>query len=73
MRNEDGSFFDFSAFELRGRDAERIAAPPDVWGGRAAADWVARLAAGERFAGTTTGLLASAEALDRMYESARGR
>ena len=67
MRNEKGSFFDFSADLFRGRNAERIASPPDEWGGRAAAEWVRKLAAGERFAGTTTGLLETATALDRLY------
>jgi predicted dehydrogenase len=67
MRNEGGSFFDFSADLFRGRDSERIASPPDQWGGRAAADWAHRLAAGERFAGTTPGLLESARALDALY------
>jgi predicted dehydrogenase len=67
MRNENGSFFDFSAEVFKGRNAERIAAPPDEWGGRAAAEWVRKLAAGERFAGSTTGLLETARALDRLY------
>lgn len=67
MRNEDGSFFDFSADLFKGRDSERIASPPDEWGGRAAAEWVRKLAAGERFAGTTTGLLETATVLDRLY------
>jgi predicted dehydrogenase len=67
MRNENGSFFDFSADLFRGRNAERIASPPDDWGGRAAAEWVRKLAAGERFSGTTTGLLETARTLDRLY------
>jgi predicted dehydrogenase len=67
MRNESGSFFDFSADLFRGRDAERLASPPDEWGGRAAAEWVRKLAAGERFAGTTEGLLETARTLDRLY------
>jgi hypothetical protein len=50
-----------------GRDSERIAAPPDDWGGRAAAEWVRKLAAGERFAESTQGLLETARALDRLY------
>jgi predicted dehydrogenase len=66
-RNENGSFFDFSADVFRGRTAERIASPPDDWGGRAAAEWVRKLAAGERFGGTVTGLLETARALDRLY------
>jgi predicted dehydrogenase len=69
MRNESGSFFDFSADLLRGQNSERIASPPDDWGGRAAAQWVSQLAAGERFAGTTTGLFETARALDALYAS----
>ena len=67
MRNENGSFFDFVADRFTGRDRERIAAYPDDWGGRAAAEWVEKLASGKRFDGTTTGLLESARALDRLY------
>jgi predicted dehydrogenase len=68
MRNENGSFFDFTAELLKGRDAHRIAAPPDEWGGRAAAEWVKKLSAGERFAGSTEGLLETARVLDRLYD-----
>jgi predicted dehydrogenase len=67
MRNEGGSFFDFSAQLFKGRDAQTIASPPDEWGGRAAAEWVRKLAAGERFGGSTSGLLETARALDRLY------
>jgi predicted dehydrogenase len=67
MRNENGSFFDFTADLFSGRDSQRIAAPPDDWGGRAAAEWVRKLEAGERFAGSTQGLLETARALDRLY------
>ena len=57
MRNENGSFFDSWAELLKGRNAERIASPPDNWSGRAAVEWVRKLAAGERFAASTDGLL----------------
>lgn len=67
MRNENGSFFHFSADLFRGRDSKRIASPPDQWGGRAAAEWVRKLAAGERFAGSTEGLIDTARTLDRLY------
>jgi predicted dehydrogenase len=68
MRNDGGSFFDFSADLFRGRDAQRIVSPPDDWGGRAAVEWVRKLAAGQRFAGSTEGLLETALVLDRMYD-----
>jgi predicted dehydrogenase len=67
MRNENGSYFDFSADLFKGREAHTIASPPDEWGGRAAAEWVKKLAAGERFGGTTAGLLETARVLDRLY------
>lgn len=73
MRNENGSFFDFSAAMFRGRDQEVIASSPDDWGGRAAAEWVRKLAAGERFGGSTSGLLETARALDRLYGRATSR
>jgi predicted dehydrogenase len=67
MRNTGGSFFDFSADLFKGRDRQRLASPPDDWGGRAAAEWVRALASGERFRGTTAGLLETARVLDRLY------
>jgi predicted dehydrogenase len=67
MRNENGSFFDFTADLFKGRDPHRITFPPDDWGGRAAAEWVDKLAAGGRFEGSTEGLLQTAMALDRLY------
>lgn len=71
MRNENGSFFDFSAKLLEGRDRRTIVSPPDDWGGRAAAEWVNKLAAGDRFDRSTEGLLQTAQALDRLYASGR--
>jgi predicted dehydrogenase len=68
MRNDNGSFFDFSAELFKGRDTQRIASPPDDWSGRAAAEWVRRLAAGEVFAGSTDGLAQTARVLDRLYK-----
>lgn len=67
MNNENGSFFDFSAELLRGQTRERLASPPDDWGGRAAVEWAHKLAAGERFAGSTKGLMETATVLDRLY------
>lgn len=67
MRNVNGSFFDFSAELFRGSASEQLTSPPDDWGGRAAAEWVAKLAAGERFGGSTMGLLETARVLDRLY------
>jgi len=67
MRNEQGSFFDFSADLLRGQNRERLTSPPDAWARRAAAEWVGKLAGRERFAGSTAGLVETARVLDRLY------
>ena len=67
MRNEKPSFTDFTAELFKGRERRLLASPPDAWGGRAAAEWVEKLAAGERFGGSTEGLLESARVLDRVY------
>ena len=67
LRNVGGSFYDFTAERYRGTATEILASPPDSWGGRAAADWAARLAAGERFDPAAERLVAVADALDRIY------
>ena len=67
FRNLDGSFFDFVAERWRGTATETLAAPPDDWGGHAAADWARRLAAGERYAAEAERFVDVAEVLDRIY------
>lgn len=65
--NENGSFFDFSAARFRGTAREPLASPPDDWGGRAAADWARRLAAGELFSPEAERFVDVARVLDRIY------
>jgi predicted dehydrogenase len=67
FRNVDGSFYDFAAERYRGTAREALAAPPDAWGGRAAADWARRLAAGERFDAAADRLVEVARVLDWIY------
>ncbi|MGE5501621.1 MAG: Gfo/Idh/MocA family protein [Ignavibacteriales bacterium] len=67
LKNVGGSFYDFEAARYRGTAPETLASPPDEWGGRAAADWARRLAAGERFDPTAERLVDVAEVLDRIY------
>lgn len=67
MRKENGSFFDFVAERLSGRNRKRIAGYPDEWGGRAAVNWVEKLAQDERFEASTSGLLQTAPVLDQLY------
>jgi predicted dehydrogenase len=67
LRNLDGSFYDFAAERHRGTARKTLATPPDAWGGRAAAAWAARLAAGERFDPAAERLVEVARVLDRVY------
>ncbi|HEY0102708.1 MAG TPA: Gfo/Idh/MocA family oxidoreductase [Brevundimonas sp.] len=67
MRNVGGSFYDFVAERFEGTTRHELAAPPDAWGGRAAADWARRLAAGERFDPGVERLIPVARVLDRIY------
>ncbi|MCA1439525.1 Gfo/Idh/MocA family oxidoreductase [Ensifer sp. IC4062] len=67
FRNVNGSFLDFSAERYRGTQREVLTLPPDAWGGRAAAAWAKRLAAGERFDPDNDRLIAVADVLDRIY------
>jgi predicted dehydrogenase len=67
LRNVDGSFYDFTAQRFIGTAAETMVAPPDAWGGRAAADWAQRLAAGEGHDPEAERLVDVARVLDRIY------
>jgi predicted dehydrogenase len=67
FRNIDGSFYDFVAERYHGTGCETLATPPDEWGGRAAAAWAARLAAGEGFDPAIAELEAVARTMDRIY------
>ena len=67
LRNVDGSFYDFTAARHQGTSSERLAGPPDDWGGRAAADWAVRLAGGERYDAAAGRLVEVSAVLDRIY------
>jgi predicted dehydrogenase len=67
LHNVDGSFYDFVAEAYRGTACETLAAPPDGWGARAAADWAARLATGGVYDPEVEGALRVAAVLDRVY------
>jgi predicted dehydrogenase len=71
LRNVGGSFYDFVAERHRGRERERLVAPPDDWFGRAAEEWARRLAGGERYDPEVERVVDVAAALDAIYRSAR--
>jgi predicted dehydrogenase len=70
LANVGGSFFDLRAERRDGTHAQSLAEPPDEWGGRAAVEWVRRLARGERFDPRAEELVAVAEVLDEVYRCA---
>ena len=67
LHNVNGSFYDFAAERYRGTATETLSTPPDAWGGRAAAEWATRLAAGERFDAGAERLVTVAQLIDRIY------
>ncbi|CUH41061.1 putative oxidoreductase YcjS [Jannaschia seosinensis] len=70
VRNENGSFYDFSAHRHHGTQSEQRIAPPDPWGGRAAADWARRLAENLGFDPACESLGELAAAIDAIYARA---
>lgn len=67
FRNVNGSFYDFVAERHRGTEREILTEPPDPWGGRAAAEWAKRLAAGTGFDPEIAQLERVAGVLDNIY------
>jgi predicted dehydrogenase len=70
MENRDGSFLDFFAEKFTGTSRALLCAPPDDWGGRAAVDWVRRLAICGDYDADIEHILAVSDALDAVYENA---
>jgi predicted dehydrogenase len=69
FRNLEGSFYDFTAERFRGTRRETLAFGPEPWGGRAAVDWVQRLAAGGRFSEEIETVAQVAKSLDAIYDN----
>jgi predicted dehydrogenase len=67
LRNVDGSFYDFIAESFNATAVTRLAAPPDPWGGRAAALWAKQLARSPGFDPHAEQFVRSAKVLDRIY------
>lgn len=67
FRNQNGSFYDFVAELRRGARTEVLAEPPDAWGGRAAVEWVRRVAAGDGYDPEVEGLIEVSRTIDLIY------
>jgi predicted dehydrogenase len=70
LRNVGGSFYDFVAERYRGTATERLAEPPDGWGGRTIQAWAERLARDPGYDPAVEEVVAVAEVLDRLYDAA---
>lgn len=67
LRNVNGSFYDFVAEHCVGTRREILVSPPDPWQGRAAVDWVRRLACGVKFDPQVEHVVDVAKTLDHIY------
>ena len=65
LRNVGGSFYDLVVERLRGTRRERLAGPPDAWGGRAAVAWAEALARRRRFDREIESIIEVQATLDR--------
>ena len=69
FNNVDGSFYRFSSERYTGTKRELLAATTEDWGGRAAVDWVRRLAVSPAYDPEVEALITVAETLDAIYEA----
>ena len=67
--NVGGSFYDFSARHHVQTTSTELCTPPDDWSGRAAVDWVRRLAHDPGYDPACEQFIAVAGALDRIYHA----
>lgn len=71
LRNVGGSFYDLELLHFTGTASERRVAPPDDWGGRAAADWARQIGEGTQFREDASRICAASDLLDKIYGAAR--
>ena len=67
LRNVDGSFYDFVLERFDRTRRERLAGPPDEWGGRSLVHWSRRLAEGAGFDDESERLVDIARIVDGIY------
>ncbi|HYC00071.1 MAG TPA: Gfo/Idh/MocA family oxidoreductase [Candidatus Limnocylindrales bacterium] len=67
LYNVGGSFFDFVVEHRQGTSRDRIAGPPDAWGGRAIIEWVEQLSLSRRFDPQAERLVDVARLVDAIY------
>ncbi len=65
--NVGGSFYDFHAHQHLGTSSSELCRPPEDWSGRAAVDWLRRLAENPGYDPACEQLVRSARILDDIY------
>jgi predicted dehydrogenase len=69
FHNLDGSFYKFAAEKFSGTKREPLTATHEDWSGRAAIDWVRRLAISPQYDPGIEELITVAETLDAIYDA----
>ena len=72
FHNVDGSFYDFAASYIRGRERITLASPPDAWGGRALLAWISRLSKSSKYDPQCEKLIEVARTLDLILKTQNG-
>lgn len=67
LKNVDGSFYDFCAYEYRGAKEEVIFNGSDNWGGRAAVSWAKQLAENPGYDPSIESVVQVAQTIDMIY------
>lgn len=67
LRNVNGSFYDFTVDRFHGTSRQRLASPPDEWGGRAVVAWARQLAENAGYDPSADHLQQTADVLGAIY------
>lgn len=67
FRNIGGSFYRFQAMQFKGRKRKVLESSPDNWGGRAALNWLNKLAAGSGFDREARQYVQTSRVIDQIY------
>lgn len=73
LENRKGSFFDFVTEKYSRTSSVTLCRPPDGWPGRAAVEWVRRLAQSNAYDPEIEQMITVAKTLDDIYRSAFDR
>jgi predicted dehydrogenase len=67
LKNQNGSFFDFSAELYKVNSREVLVSPPDDWMGRAGVEWTKNLILDKSYNSNAEEFMKTAEVIDKIY------